>query len=100
MKRILPAIALCLLGTAAVARSAAPEAVFKLEPYRKTVALRASVAGHSGLFVFDTAGGITLLAPAFGGLERAMIWDLPALPADSGPGLISLRVLFTSARSE
>ena len=65
MKRILPAIALCLLGTAAVARSAAPEAVFKLEPYRKTVALRASVAGHSGLFVFDTAGGITLLAPAF-----------------------------------
>lgn len=41
-----------------------------------------------------------LLAPVFGGLERAMIWDLPALPADSGPGLISLRVLFTSARSE
>lgn len=65
MKRILLAIALGLLGTAAVARSAAPEAVFKLEPYRKTVALRASVAGHSGLFVFDSAGGITLLAPAF-----------------------------------
>lgn len=65
MKRILLAIALGLLGTAAVARSATPEAVFKLKPYRKTVALRASVAGHSGLFVFDTAGGITLLAPAF-----------------------------------
>jgi hypothetical protein len=65
MKRTFLTLAICLLGTAAVARSAAPEAVFKLEPYRKTVALHASVAGHAGLFVFDTAGGITLLAPAF-----------------------------------
>lgn len=42
-----------------------PEAVYKLEPYRKTIALRAEVDGHPGLFTFDTAGGITLLSPAF-----------------------------------
>lgn len=42
----------------------APQAVYKLEPYRKTVALRAQVGGHAGLFAFDTAGGITLISPA------------------------------------
>ncbi|MEI7037188.1 hypothetical protein [Fulvimonas yonginensis] len=65
MTRILLSLAASLLSTAVLAHGAMPEAVFKLEPYRKTVALRASVDGHTGLFVFDTAGGITLLAPDF-----------------------------------
>lgn len=55
---------LAFLPLAASAASA-PEAVYKLEPYRKTVALRAEVNGQPGLFTFDTAGGITLLSPAF-----------------------------------
>lgn len=65
MKRTLLTLAACLLSTVVLAQSAAPEAVFKLETYRKTVALRARVNGHAGLFMFDTAGGVTLLAPAF-----------------------------------
>jgi hypothetical protein len=37
----------------------------KLEPYRKTVALRATVGGREGRFVFDTAGGSSMLSPQF-----------------------------------
>jgi len=47
------------------ASAAAPQAVYKLEPYRKTVALRAQVGDRQGLFTFDTAGGITLVSPSF-----------------------------------
>ena len=52
-------------GTAWAAQPSMPEAEFKLEPYRKTVALRGSVRGVPGLFLFDTGGGITLVSPDF-----------------------------------
>ena len=64
MRRLMLALAaLLLLGTAA--QAAQPQAVFKLESYRKTVALRATVHGQEGLFLLDTAGGLTLISPAF-----------------------------------
>lgn len=58
-----------LLAALAFAPSAAfaavaPHAVYELEPYRKTLALRGEVDGHAGLFTFDTAGGVTLISPA------------------------------------
>ena len=53
------------IGTAWAAQPPLPEAEFKLEPYRKTVALRGSVRGMPGLFLFDTGGGITLVSPDF-----------------------------------
>jgi len=65
MRRLVMALAALLFSTAAAAAAATPQAVFKLEPYRKTVALHASVNGREGLFLLDTAGGITLLSPAF-----------------------------------
>jgi hypothetical protein len=52
-------------ATRAEQASAKPEAEFPLEPYRKTIALRGSVRGTPGLFLFDTAGGITLLSPEY-----------------------------------
>lgn len=54
-------LALPLTALAAVK----PEATYRLEPYRKTVALRAEIAGYPGLFTFDTAGGVTLISPSF-----------------------------------
>lgn len=61
-----PVLATLLLAFAGNSPAAQrPEAVFRLEPYRKTVALRAEVNGHAGLFTFDTAGGLTLLSPTF-----------------------------------
>jgi len=56
-------LALALLVIAS-SLGAAPSTL-KLEPYRKTVALRATVGGREGFFVFDTAGGISLLSPQF-----------------------------------
>ena len=47
------------------AGAAAPEAVMKLEPYRRTVAVRVVANGRPGLFAFDTAGGVTVISPAF-----------------------------------
>jgi hypothetical protein len=47
------------------ARSASPVAELKLESYRKTVALRATVGGQEGFFVFDTGGGLSMLTPKF-----------------------------------
>ena len=38
---------------------------FEMVPFRKTVALRAKVGGQDGLFVFDTAGGLSQLSPKF-----------------------------------
>ncbi|MEP7297537.1 MAG: aspartyl protease family protein [Burkholderiales bacterium] len=53
---------LLFIGAAARAQ---PQAVFELLSYRKTVALQATVNGQEGLFLLDTAGGITLLSPSF-----------------------------------
>jgi hypothetical protein len=57
-------LAACI-GTAWAAQPSLPEAEFKLEPYRKTVALHGSVRGIPGLFLFDTGGGVTLVSPEF-----------------------------------
>ena len=54
--------------------SSKPEAEFRLEPYRKTIALRGSVAGVPGLFLFDTAGGITLLSPDYAAKVGCKAW--------------------------
>ena len=54
--------------------SSKPEAEFRLEPYRKTIALRGSVAGVPGLFLFDTAGGITLLSPDYAAKVGCKSW--------------------------
>jgi hypothetical protein len=48
-----------------ICAAAQPEAVFPLTPYRKTVAIEASVAGVKGKFAFDTGAGLTVLDPAF-----------------------------------
>ena len=52
-------------AAARTAGAAAPEAVMKLEPYRRSVAVRVVANGKPGLFTFDTAGGITVISPAF-----------------------------------
>lgn len=43
----------------------APIATIPLQPYRKGVAARVTINGHTGLFSLDTAGGITLVSPEF-----------------------------------
>lgn len=63
--RLSVAAILLFAVASAVAAEAVPEAVLKLEPYRKTVAFRAKVAGQDGLFGFDTGAGTTLLTPDF-----------------------------------
>lgn len=47
------------------APAASPAATIPLQPYRKGVAARVTVNGHTGLFSLDTAGGITLVSPEF-----------------------------------
>jgi len=71
-RRIMILAILLLFGT--VAHAARPEAVFKLESYRKTVAMHATVNGHDGLFLLDTAGGITLLSPSFAKAAGCKPW--------------------------
>jgi Aspartyl protease len=41
------------------------EAHIKLETYRKTIAVRATVGGQQGLFTLDTAGGLSMVTPSF-----------------------------------
>lgn len=62
------------LSLAAPLSAARPEATVPLEPYRKTIALRATVAGQPGRFVLDTAGGISLITPAFAERIGALPW--------------------------
>jgi hypothetical protein len=83
--------------------AAQPEAVFQLEPYRKTFAIEATVGGVKGKFAFDTGAGLTMLDPAFANrigcrqrqrivgfqmmgkrLEGPYCEDLPVLLGDAG----------------
>lgn len=45
--------------------AAQPEAVFPLEPYRKTLAIEATVGGVKSKFAFDTGAGLSYLDPGF-----------------------------------
>lgn len=75
MKQMLFAIAAATAFAAAgQGESPVPTAILKLEPYRKTVALRAKVNGQEGLFVFDTAGGVSQLSPQFAGRIGCQPW--------------------------
>ncbi|HEX8535451.1 MAG TPA: hypothetical protein VF662_14910 [Allosphingosinicella sp.] len=62
------------LASGAASASQAPEAVLKLEPYRKGVAVRVEANGKRGLFTVDTAGGITIVSPAFAKLVGCEPW--------------------------
>lgn len=55
-------------------RAQAPEAVLPLEAYRKTLAIHATVEGKEGFFVLDTAGGLSLISPAFAGKLGRKPW--------------------------
>ncbi|MFC7300635.1 aspartyl protease family protein [Cognatiluteimonas weifangensis] len=78
--------ACCLLALAAVLPAAsapalaqgpadaAPIAVLKLEPYRKSVAVRVVANGKPGLFTLDTAGGNTVVSPAFAAAAGCKPW--------------------------
>jgi hypothetical protein len=62
-------------GSKAVARiGTEPESVLKLEPYRRGVAVRVNANGKPGLFVFDSAGGVTVISPAFAKQAGCMPW--------------------------
>lgn len=65
MNKLMIALAVTAPAAGGQEVSPPPAAVLQLEPYRKTVALRAKAGGHEGLFVFDTAGGISQLSLAF-----------------------------------
>lgn len=68
------AVLLVFLPALAFAQAAKPEAEFRIEPYRKTIALRASVNGVPGLFTFDTAGGTTHVTPDYAKRIGCMPW--------------------------
>lgn len=54
-----------LVFAPAIALAAEPEAVFQLEPFRKTIAIRATVGGVPAKFAFDTAAGMTVFEKSF-----------------------------------
>ena len=56
------------------ADAAPPVAVLKLEPYRKSVAVRVVANGKPGLFTLDTAGGNTVVSPAFAAAAGCKPW--------------------------
>ena len=53
---------------------AAPLAVLKLEPYRKSVAMRVVANGKPGRFALDTAGGTTVVSPAYAAAAGCKPW--------------------------
>ena len=59
---------------AAAPAAAAPLATLRLEPYRRTVAVRVTANGHPGLFAFDTAGGHTIASPEFAAAAGCKPW--------------------------
>jgi hypothetical protein len=71
---LLPTMLLAFSSTAQAEKAPLPEAEFHLETYRKTIALRGEVNGTQGLFLFDTAGGITLLSPKYAEQIKCKPW--------------------------
>lgn len=62
------------LHAGAATPAARPLAVLKLEPYRKSVAVRVVANGTPGLFTLDTAGGNTVVSPAFAAAAGCKPW--------------------------
>ena len=56
------------------AAGAAPVAVLKLEPYRKSVAVRVVANGKPGRFALDTAGGTTVVSPDYAAAAGCKPW--------------------------
>jgi hypothetical protein len=54
--------------------SAAPVATLRLEPYRRSVAVRVTANGKPGLFAFDTAAGHTVVSPEFAAVAGCTPW--------------------------
>ena len=54
--------------------NAAPIATLRLEPYRRSVAVRVTAKGMPGLFAFDTAGGHTVVSPEFAAAAGCKPW--------------------------
>ncbi|HJV23966.1 MAG TPA: retropepsin-like aspartic protease [Holophagaceae bacterium] len=53
-----------LAGSTPLRAEDAPRRI-PLEPWRSTISLRATLGGQEGHFILDTAGGISILTPAF-----------------------------------
>jgi hypothetical protein len=62
------------MATPAPAAGAAPAAILKLEPYRRTVAVRVEANGTPGLFAFDTAVGHSIASPEFAEAAGCKPW--------------------------
>lgn len=60
--------------TTQAAQPAEPQAVLALQPYLGVRALRATVNGHEGLFLFDTGGGVSVVSPQFAAAVGCKPW--------------------------
>jgi len=58
----------------AAAAPVEPFATLRLEPYRRSVAVRVAVNGKTGLMAFDTAGGHTVVSPEFAAAGGCTPW--------------------------
>lgn len=56
------------------ATGAEPLAVLRLEPYRRSVAVRVVANGKAGLMAFDTAAGHTVVSPEFAAAGACKPW--------------------------
>lgn len=54
--------------------AADPLATLRLEPYRRSVAVRVTANGKPGLMAFDTAGGHTVVSPEFAAAGGCKPW--------------------------
>jgi hypothetical protein len=70
----IPAFAGALPDSVAASAATEPVATLKLEPYRRSVAVRVVANGKSGLFSFDTAGGHTVVSPEFAARAGCTPW--------------------------
>src|SRR6266511_2645490 len=64
MKRTLLSLAGLLAVTMSSMAAASQPIVLKMEPWRRSVAVRVEVAGKERLFQFDTGGGVSFITPA------------------------------------